>query len=95
MRIMINHIRLRSRTMLYFFYLSYVVFSENIIEQVLLTYQKLEMNMLQIFKIKYIVNFRKKEVEKKIRFSRVKIVKSNKTEKAEQLIAGYQEAKCL
>ena len=81
--------------MLYFFYLSYVVFSENIIEQVLLTYQKLEMNMLQIFKIKYIVNFRKKEVEKKIRFSRVKIVKSNKTEKAEQLIAGYQEAKCL
>ena len=45
--------------MLYFFYLSYVVFSENIIEQVLLTYQKLEMNMLQIFKIKYIVNFRK------------------------------------
>ena len=95
MRIMINHIRLRSRTMLYFFYLSFVVFSENIIEQVLLTYQKLEMNMLQIFKIKYIVNFRKKEVEKKIRFSRVKIVKSNKTEKAEQLIAGYQEAKCL
>ena len=95
MRIMINHIRLRSRTMLYFFYLSYVVFSENIIEQVLLTYQKLEMNMLQIFKIKYIVNFRKKEVEKKIRFSRVKIVKSNKTEKADQLIAGYQEAKCL
>ena len=81
--------------MLYFFYLSYVVFSENIIEQVLLTYQKSEMNMLQIFKIKYIVNFRKKEVEKKIRFSWVKIVKSNKTEKAEQLIAGYQEAKCL
>ena len=64
MRIMINHIRLRSRTMLYFFYLSYVVFSENIIEQVLLTYQKLEMNMLQIFKIKYIVNFRKKRGRK-------------------------------
>ena len=64
MRIMINHIRLRSRTMLYFFYLSYVVFSENITEQVLLTYQKLEMNMLQIFKIKYIVNFRKKRGRK-------------------------------
>ena len=64
MRIMINHIRLRSRTMLYFFYLSYVVFSENIIEQVLLTYQKLEMNILQIFKIKYIVNFRKKRGRK-------------------------------
>ena len=64
MRIMINHIRLRSRTMLYFFYLSFVVFSENIIEQVLLTYQKLEMNMLQIFKIKYIVNFRKKRGRK-------------------------------
>ena len=64
MRIMINHIRLRNRTMLHFFYLSYVVFSENIIEQVLLTYQKLEMNMLQIFKIKYIVNFRKKRGRK-------------------------------
>ena len=61
---MINHIRLRNRTMLYFFYLSYVVFSENIIEQVLLTYQKLEMNMLQIFKIKYVVNFRKKRGRK-------------------------------
>ena len=34
-------------------------------------------------------------IEKKFRFSRVKIVKSNKLEKTEELIAGCQEVKCL
>ena len=34
-------------------------------------------------------------IEKKFRFSRVKIVKSNKIEKTEELIAGCQEVKCL
>ena len=31
----------------------------------------------------------------KLRFSKVKIVKPNKIEKIEELIAGYQEPKCL
>ena len=42
-----------------FFDYSYVTFSRNPVEQVLLTNQKLEMNMPQIFKTKCIANFRK------------------------------------
>ena len=36
-----------------------MIFSRNIIEQEFLTYQKLEINMPQIFKTKCILNFRK------------------------------------
>ena len=56
-----------------FFYYSYVTFSRNPVEQVLLTNQKLEMNMPEIFKIKCIVNFRKLEVKKTFRFDGVKM----------------------
>ena len=41
------------------FWLIMLFFSRNIKEQLLLTNQKLEMNMLQIFKRKCLVNFRK------------------------------------
>ena len=51
--------------------------------------------MLQIFKAKCIVNFRKYRSIKKFRFGGVKIAKSNKIEKTEELIAGYQEAVVL
>ena len=53
-----------------------MTFSRNIIKQVFLNNQKLEMNMPQIFKTKCILNFRKKEVEKKFRFDGVKIGKT-------------------
>ena len=52
--------------MLYFSDKSYVIFSQNIIEQVFLTNQKLEMNMPQIFKTKCLVNFRKYRSRKKV-----------------------------
>ena len=45
------------------------------------------MNMPQIFKTKCIVNFRN--------YRSKKTAKSNKIEKTEELIAGYQEAECL
>ena len=45
--------------------------------------------MPQIFKTKYILNFRKIEVEKKFRFGGIKLVKLNKIEKTEELIAQY------
>ena len=60
-----------------------------------LTNQKLEINMPQNFKTKCIVNFRKYRSRKKKRFGGVKLRKSNKIEKTEELIAGYQEAECL
>ena len=53
------------------------------------------MNMPQIFKTKCIGNFRNTEVEKKFRFGAVKMAKSIKIEKPEELVAGYQEAECL
>ena len=46
-----------------------MIFSRNIIEQVFLTSEKLEMDMPEVFKTKYILNFRKhRKVEKKFRF---------------------------
>ena len=51
--------------------------------------------MLQIFKTKCIANFRKCRSRKKSRFGGVKMAKSNKIEKTEELIAEYQEAECL
>ena len=42
--------------------------------------------MPQVFKIKCIVNFRKERGRKKFKFSRVKVVKSNKIQKTEELI---------
>ena len=69
-----------------------MIFSRNIIEQVFLTSEKLEMDMPEVFKTKYILNFRKyRKVEKKFRFGWVKIgkIKSNKIEKTEELIAQY------
>ena len=53
------------------------------------------MNMPQIFETKCIVNFRNIEVEKRYWFGVVKIAKSNKIEKTEKMIAGYQEAECV
>ena len=41
------------------------------------------------------VSFRKYKSIKKFRFGEVKMEKSNKTEKTEELIEGYQEAECL
>ena len=41
------------------------------------------------------VNFRKYKSKKKFRFRGLKMAKSNKIEKTEQLITGYQEAECL
>ena len=52
-----------------------MIFSRNIIEQEFLTYQKLEINMPQIFKTKCILNFRKEGSRKKKRFGGVKIGK--------------------
>ena len=51
--------------------------------------------MLQIFKTKSIVNLRKCRCRKKFRFVGVKIAKSNKIEKIEELIAEYQETERL
>ena len=51
--------------------------------------------MPQMFKAKYIVNFRKYRSRKKVRFDGVKMAKSNKIEKTEELVAGYQEVECL
>ena len=51
--------------------------------------------MPQMFKTKCVVNFRKYRSRKKFRFDGVKMVKSNKIEKNEKLIAGYQEVECL
>ena len=51
--------------------------------------------MPQMFKAKYIVNFRKYRSRKKVRFGGVKMAKSNKIEKTEELVAGYQEVECL
>ena len=65
-----------------------MIFSRNIIEQIFLTNQKLERNTPQISKTKYIVNFRKYRKEKKFRFCGVKMTKSNKIEKTEELIGG-------
>ena len=60
------------------------------------------MNMPQISKTKCIVNFRniKKQIEiyrrrKKFWFGGIKMAKSNKIEKTEELILGYQEAECV
>ena len=50
------------------------------------------MNMPQIFKIKCIANFGKYRNRKKSRSGGVKMAKSNKIGKTEELIAGYQEA---
>ena len=86
---------LKKRTMLYFFDETYMIFSRNIIKQVFLINQKLAMNMLQIFKTKYISNFRKHRSRKKFRFAGVKMEKSNIIEKTEELMTGYQETKCL
>ena len=74
---------------------SYMIFSVNIIEQLFLTNLKVEMNIPQIFKTKSMINFRKYKSKKKFRFGRLKMAKSNKIEKTEQLITGYQEAECL
>ena len=74
---------------------SYKIFSVNIIEQVFLTNLKVEMNIPQFFKTKSMVNFRKYKSKKKFRFRGLKMAKSNKIEKTEQLITGYQEAECL
>ena len=52
-----------------------MIFSRNIIEQAFLTNQQLEMNMPQIFKTKFIVNFRKYRSRKRVRFGGVKIDK--------------------
>ena len=41
------------------------------------------------------MNFRKHRSRKKIRFSEVKMAKPIKTEKTEELIAGYQEVESL
>ena len=49
------------------------------------------MNMPQILKTRCIVNFR----EKKFRLGEVKKAKSNKIEKNEELITGYQKAECI
>ena len=46
--------------------INYVTFFQNIIEQVFLTNQKLKMNMLQILKTKYVVNFKKYRSRKKV-----------------------------
>ena len=49
-----------------------------------------------MFKIKCIVNFKKyRSRKKKFRFGGVKMAKSNKIEKTEELIAGYQGIECL
>ena len=86
---------LKKRAMLYFFDETYMIFSRNIIKQVFLTNQKLEMNMPQIFKTKYISNFRKNRSRKKFRFAGVKMKKSNIIEKTEELMTGYKETNCL
>ena len=86
---------LKKRAMLYFFDETYMIFSRNIIKQVFLTNQKSEMNMLQIFKTKYISNFRKHRSRKKFRFAGLKMEKSNIIEKTEELMTGYKETKCL
>ena len=65
------------------------------IEQVFLTNRKFEMNMVQIFKTKCIVNFRKYKDRKNVQIRWSKIAKTNKIQKTEELIAGYQEAECL
>ena len=59
------------------FWLIMLFFSRNIKEQLLLTNQKLELNMLQIFKRKCIVNFRK--YRKKI--AKIVLSKNNKIKK--------------
>ena len=51
--------------MLYFSDSSYVTFSQNLIKQELLTNQKLEINIPQIFKTKCILNFREYGSRKK------------------------------
>ena len=51
--------------------------------------------MPQIFKTKYVVNFRKYRCRKKFRFGLVKMAKSNKIGETVELIAGYQEGECL
>ena len=67
-----------------------MIFSRNIIEQEFLTYQKLEINMPQIFKTKCIFNFGKWRIRRRKRdLVKKKLVKLNKTEKAEELIAQY------
>ena len=67
-----------------------MIFSRNIIEQEFLTYQKLEINMPQIFKTKCILNLGKWRIRRRKRdLVKKKLVKLNKTEKAEELIAQY------
>ena len=67
-----------------------MIFSRNIIEQEFLTYQKLEINMPQIFKTKCILNFGKWRIRRRKRdLVKKKLVKLNKNEKAEELIAQY------
>ena len=65
-----------------------MIFSRNIIEQIFLTNQKLERNTPQISKTKCIVILENIEEEKKFRFCGVKMTKSNKIEKTEELIGG-------
>ena len=65
--ITINHMWfLKNWTMLYFFINHMLFFFSNIIEQVFFTNQKLEMNNLQIFKTKCMVNFKKYGSKKKV-----------------------------
>ena len=67
-----------------------MIFSRNIIEQEFLIYQKLEINMPQIFKTKCILNLGKWRIRRRKRdLVKKKLVKLNKTEKAEELIAQY------
>ena len=82
--------------MLYFSHLSYMISSRNIIEQVFLTNQKLKMNMPQIFENKICIKFQKMQKQKKsLDLMEQKLVKLNKTEKTEELIAQYEEVECL
>ena len=67
----------------------------NIIKQVFLTNQKLEMSMPQLFKRECVVNFRKYRHKKFFWLGGVKMAKSNKNEKTEELVAVYQERECL
>ena len=67
-----------------------MIFSQSIIEQLFLTNQKLKMNMPQIFKTKCMLNFRKYRSRKKVKiWWSKKLVKLNKIEKTEELIAQY------
>ena len=62
----------------------------HITEQVFLANEKLEVNMPQIFKIKFILSIRKyRSTKKSLHLVEQKLVKLNKIEETAELIAEY------